>query len=68
MFMKLDSPNWAPGPVLLTTAKRITPKLLRLKWKGYPLYHDKKDGWGFVVPCKLYDLLKREFWVIKLST
>ena len=29
---------------------RVVPKLLRLTWLGYPLHHDEKHGWGYLVP------------------
>ncbi|XP_033097016.1 DNA polymerase subunit gamma-1-like [Anneissia japonica] len=47
---KARSPDWAPGPVQISSQVRVTPKLLRLTWDGYPLYHDLKHGWGFLVP------------------
>ncbi|XP_050298429.1 DNA polymerase subunit gamma-1, mitochondrial isoform X2 [Anthonomus grandis grandis] len=48
---KLNStPDWVPGPYLLSTSMKITPKLLSLTWEGYPLHHLKDKGWGFLVP------------------
>lgn len=47
---KISDEDWMSGPVLLTLAKRITPKLLKLTWDGYPLYFTEKHGWGYVVP------------------
>ncbi|XP_017477739.1 PREDICTED: DNA polymerase subunit gamma-1, mitochondrial-like [Rhagoletis zephyria] len=29
---------------------RAIPKLLKLMWNGFPLYHDKVYGWGYLVP------------------
>ena len=49
---KWNDPDWKPGASLITTAKRVTPKLLKLTWDGYPLYYDSKHGWGYIVPCK----------------
>ncbi|KAF7280277.1 hypothetical protein GWI33_006189 [Rhynchophorus ferrugineus] len=45
-----STPDWIPGPHLLSTSMKITPVLLSLTWEGYPLYHRKKKGWGFLVP------------------
>ena len=50
LHMKESDENWRPGPARLTTSLRITPKLLKLKWEGYPLYHHDKHGWGYIVP------------------
>lgn len=36
--------------VRLTTSKRVVPYLLRLQWRGYPLYHSPAIGWTFRVP------------------
>ncbi|XP_062606201.1 DNA polymerase subunit gamma-1-like, partial [Saccostrea cucullata] len=44
--------DWKPGPSLITTSRRITPKLLRMTYKGYPLHYDSKYGWGFLIPDK----------------
>lgn len=45
-----DNPDWAPGPYLISTQMRSVPKLLRLKWDGYPVHYDEKHGWGYLVP------------------
>ncbi|KAH1026959.1 DNA polymerase subunit gamma-1, mitochondrial [Dendroctonus ponderosae] len=45
-----SSPNWVPGPHLLSTSMKITPKLLSLTWEGYPLHYLRDKGWGFLVP------------------
>lgn len=29
---------------------RITPKLLRLMWNGFPLFHSVLHGWGYLIP------------------
>ncbi|KFM78797.1 DNA polymerase subunit gamma-1, partial [Stegodyphus mimosarum] len=29
---------------------RCVPKLMRLTWDGFPLYHDAKHKWGYLVP------------------
>lgn len=50
-FPKVDIDNdWKPGPQLISTKMRVVPKLLRLTWLGYPLHHDEKHGWGYLVP------------------
>jgi DNA polymerase gamma 1 len=45
-----SSPDWVPGPHLISTSMRITPKLLALTWEGYPLHFVNGKGWGFLVP------------------
>ena len=50
LHMKESDENWRPGPAKLTTSLRVTPKLLKLKWEGYPLYYHDKHGWGYIVP------------------
>ncbi|KAG8440656.1 hypothetical protein GDO86_006413 [Hymenochirus boettgeri] len=47
---KLDDPDWVPGPVLISLQMRLTPKLMRLTWDGYPLHYAEKHGWGYLVP------------------
>ncbi|XP_066262409.1 DNA polymerase subunit gamma-1, mitochondrial [Euwallacea similis] len=42
--------DWVPGPHLISTSMKISPKLLSLTWEGYPLHHIKNKGWGFLVP------------------
>lgn len=39
-----------PKAQKISTSKLITPKLLNLTWKSYPLYHIDEHGWGFIVP------------------
>ncbi|KAK9728460.1 DNA-directed DNA polymerase gamma mip1 [Basidiobolus ranarum] len=34
----------------ITTRSRITPYLLKLQWRGYPVYYSKGNGWTFRVP------------------
>lgn len=43
------------GPSKITTSRRITPKLLRLMWDGYPLHYNDKHGWGYLVPGRESD-------------
>lgn len=45
-----SSPDWVPGPHLISTSMRITPKLLHLTWEGYPLHYIQGLGWGFLIP------------------
>lgn len=45
-----SSPDWVPGPHLISTSMRITPKLLNLTWEGYPLHYIQGLGWGFLIP------------------
>lgn len=45
-----EDTDWEPGPTLISTQMRSVPKLLRLKWDGYPVHFDSKHGWGYLVP------------------
>lgn len=36
--------------IRLTTSKRVVPYLLRLQWRGYPLYYSAKIGWTYRMP------------------
>lgn len=45
-----SSPDWIPGPHLISTSMQITPKLLNLTWEGYPLHYIRGEGWGFLMP------------------
>ncbi|GFY73037.1 DNA polymerase subunit gamma-1 [Trichonephila inaurata madagascariensis] len=42
--------GWGPGPYLISTQMRVVPKLMRMTWDGFPLHHDAKHGWGYLVP------------------
>lgn len=46
----LKDKDWQPGPCLISTQMRITPKLMKLTWNGYPLHFNLKYGWGYLVP------------------
>ena len=39
--------------IFLFFQTRVTPLLLRLTWDGYPLHHDAKEKWGYLVPKSL---------------
>lgn len=41
-----------PQPSLISLQRRVSPKLLRLSWDGYPLHYSKKHGWGYLVPLE----------------
>ncbi|XP_076462346.1 DNA polymerase subunit gamma-1-like [Babylonia areolata] len=43
--------DWYPGPSNISTQCRVTPKLMRLTWDGYPLHYDAAFGWGYLVPA-----------------
>lgn len=45
-----NSSDWNPGPLKVSTMKRVVPKLMRLTWDGYALHFDDTYGWGFLVP------------------
>ena len=38
------------GPSEVTTSAQVVPKLLKLTWDGYPLFHNRELGWGYLVP------------------
>ncbi|KFQ82215.1 DNA polymerase subunit gamma-1, partial [Phaethon lepturus] len=42
---RLEEAGWVPGPSLISLQMRVTPKLMRLAWDGFP-----KHGWGYLVP------------------
>ncbi|KAK2462616.1 hypothetical protein APHAL10511_005349 [Amanita phalloides] len=39
----------APGTIDITPRNRIAPLLLRLAWRGCPLYHSREHGWTYRV-------------------
>nr|XP_033776955.1 DNA polymerase subunit gamma-1 isoform X2 [Geotrypetes seraphini] len=49
---KLENPDWVPGPSLISLQMRVTPKLMRLTWDGFPLHYSETHGWGYLVPGK----------------
>ena len=51
--MKRAAPNWKRGAVNISAQSRVTPYLLRMKWKGHPLYFHKKMKWGYIVSPEL---------------
>ncbi|KAJ3220280.1 DNA-directed DNA polymerase gamma mip1 [Dinochytrium kinnereticum] len=55
----VDKPQWyrdlwdsKEKRVKLSLSKRVVPYLLKLEWKGYPLFHTSECGWTFCVPSK----------------
>ncbi|NXT09154.1 DPOG1 polymerase, partial [Prunella fulvescens] len=47
---RLEEEGWVPGPSLISLQMRVTPKLMRLAWDGFPLHYSEKHGWGYLVP------------------
>ncbi|NXI68659.1 DPOG1 polymerase, partial [Anseranas semipalmata] len=47
---RLEEEGWVPGPSLISLQMRVTPKLMRLAWDGFPLHYSEKRGWGYLVP------------------
>ncbi|GFO44683.1 DNA polymerase subunit gamma-1, partial [Plakobranchus ocellatus] len=45
-----NEPDFYPGPSNISTQSRVTPKLMRLTWEGFPVHYDDKHGWGYLVP------------------
>uniref|UniRef100_A0A672UCS0 DNA polymerase subunit gamma-1 n=1 Tax=Strigops habroptila TaxID=2489341 RepID=A0A672UCS0_STRHB len=50
LCLRLGEPGWVPGPSLISLQMRVTPKLMRLVWDGFPLHYSDKHGWGYLVP------------------
>ena len=48
--MRRNDPHWQPGCVLISAQTRVTPYLLRMKWKGHVLHRHPKLSWGYLVP------------------
>uniref|UniRef100_A0A8C8VDS2 DNA polymerase subunit gamma-1 n=1 Tax=Pelusios castaneus TaxID=367368 RepID=A0A8C8VDS2_9SAUR len=55
---RLDDPDWVPGPSLISLQMRVTPKLMRLTWDGFPVHYSEKYGWGYLVPGRKDNLPK----------
>lgn len=55
---KLNQDDWSPGPCGVSAQTRITPKLLRLTWDGFPLHYDETHGWGYLVPGRVDNLVQ----------
>ena len=49
LCMKRTAPDWKYGAVNLSAQSRVTPYLLRMKWKGHPLYCHPKLKWGYII-------------------
>ncbi|KAI9208094.1 DNA polymerase family A-domain-containing protein [Polychytrium aggregatum] len=47
-----DLYNTKTKTIQLSLSKRVVPYLLRLQWKGYPLYHSAGFGWLYRVPVR----------------
>lgn len=47
----------APGILDLTPRTRVSSLLLRLSWRGFPLFHSREHGWTFRVDPKSLVLL-----------
>ena len=54
---RLEESGWVPGPSLISLQMRVTPKLMRLAWDGFPLHYSEKHGWGYLVPGRQDNLL-----------
>ncbi|XP_031443591.1 DNA polymerase subunit gamma-1 [Phasianus colchicus] len=50
LCLRLEEEGWVPGPSLISLQMRVTPKLMRLAWDGFPLHYSEKHGWGYLVP------------------
>nr|SVE84086.1 EOG090X00SQ [Daphnia pulex] len=44
------------GPTEVSTSAQVVPKLLKLTWDGYPLFHSRELGWGYLVPGRPLNL------------
>ncbi|KAG7267582.1 hypothetical protein CRUP_006002, partial [Coryphaenoides rupestris] len=47
---KKEEEGWCPGPRLISLQMKLTPKLMGLTWDGFPLHHNDRHGWGYLVP------------------
>ena len=45
--------NGQPVPGKVSLRLRVVPKLMRLTWNGWPLYHTVEHGWGWLEPAPL---------------
>ncbi|XP_010138021.1 PREDICTED: DNA polymerase subunit gamma-1, partial [Buceros rhinoceros silvestris] len=54
---RLEEAEWVPGPSLVSLQMRVTPKLMRLVWDGFPLHYSERHGWGYLVPGRQDNLL-----------
>ncbi len=41
--------KWQRGCTKVSAQTRVTPYLLRMKWKGHPLNYHPQLGWGYIV-------------------
>lgn len=48
------------GPSEVSTSAQVVPKLLKLTWDGYPLFHSRELGWGYLVPGRPLDLSRQD--------
>ncbi|XP_053406122.1 DNA polymerase subunit gamma-1-like [Mercenaria mercenaria] len=53
---RVTSEEWCPGPHKISHQTRVTPKLLRLTWDGFPIHFDDTHGWGYLVPGRTDNL------------
>ncbi|XP_052795995.1 DNA polymerase subunit gamma-1-like isoform X2 [Mya arenaria] len=60
LCQKPTDEDWSPGPSGLSPQTRVTPKLLRLTWDGFPLHYDDTHGWGYLVPGRHDNLVTDE--------
>ncbi|XP_053128135.1 DNA polymerase subunit gamma-1 isoform X2 [Hemicordylus capensis] len=60
LCLRLGDPSWVPGPSLISLQMRVTPKLMRLTWDGFPLHYSEKHGWGYLVPGRKDNLPEEE--------
>ncbi|GJQ84533.1 tam [Trypoxylus dichotomus] len=61
-----SSPDWIPGPHLISASMQVTPKLLNLTWEGYPLHYIRGLGWGLLVPFTADVEMERKLPLAKL--
>uniref|UniRef100_H3BE66 DNA polymerase subunit gamma-1 n=1 Tax=Latimeria chalumnae TaxID=7897 RepID=H3BE66_LATCH len=57
LCLKLNDTDWIPGPSLISLQMRVTPKLMRLTWDGFPLHYAEGHGWGYLVPGRKDNLV-----------
>uniref|UniRef100_A0A663N5T9 DNA polymerase subunit gamma-1 n=1 Tax=Athene cunicularia TaxID=194338 RepID=A0A663N5T9_ATHCN len=57
---RLEEAGWVPGPSLISLQMRVTPKLMRLAWDGFPLHYSEKRGWGVLSWWMVIEYLYRQ--------
>lgn len=60
LCLKMSEEAWSPGPGLISLQMRVTPKLMGLRWDGFPLHYVERHGWGYLVPGRRDNLQEED--------